>query len=576
MQVSIRINNLMVEGIKPSTVKLTINNVDPFTIGERTNMYSATIKVPRTRTNDVIFARTLYPQIGWNTDDITNDRAYIAYVYFGGLTPPYTDGQFVVQCKLQNNEYTLNLVQNTSNLANASLPLTTAEQNGMELRGDTPDEEAKLIYNFRSMFLNATDRKGSIDEPPITLGFDSGYATSYVSIGVKDVKKEEVYDSVSGLSYLGAINTLTGGYYPTSYMRITDGLVEAFSSRYGQASTPVYMKIKAGSYIIADRATVGTANRIYLSCAQLAQGTAVEQMNCPFDYVGSGSTGEYSRYECMTDYDYSYHNTTEHARLGRRMDYYFHRSGVPANDPNNVRPSSQFPIEQAIGVAIMVGSVSVIDAHQIMPTGQPYKVSDLLIGWCKQWGWRYTYDYKLMKFKAKQIIVGHPTPAPKVYVDWQNKIDSSTAVYSEASGLGSEMVCKVGEVEKVAQGNPTNVTRRTNAFSSSLAVKRSINDGVPRVGIFDASRTIGGQYFEVSYYQHPKGYNDYIQRYFKPFKNSYQVVVDAKLSYFDIANFQDDALYRFGNLGGTYYLRKIENWDALTGKCKLTLIGVDL
>lgn len=566
----------MVEGIKPSTVKLTINNVDPFTIGERTNMYSATIKVPRTRTNDVIFARTLYPQISWNTDDITNDRAYIAYVYFGGLTPPYTDGQFVVQCKLDNNEYTLNLVQNTSNLANASLPLTTAEQNGMELRGDSPNEEAKLIYNFRTMYTFATDSKGYIDEPPVTLGFESGYVTSYVSMGVKDVKKEEAYDIVSGLDYMGAINTLTGGYYPTSYMRISDGLVEAFSGRYRQGGTPVYMKIKAGSYIIAKRLSGAVPSRIYLSCAQLPQGTANGQMNCPFDYVGSGSTGEYSRYECMTDYNYNYTNTMEHANRGRRMDYYFHRSGVPANDPDNIRPSAMFPIEQAVGVAIMVGSVVVIDGHQIMPTGHPYKISDLLIGWCKQWGWRYTYDYKTMRFVAKQIIVGHPTPAPKVYINWQNKVDSSTAVYSEASGLGSEMVCKVGEVEKVAQGNPTNVNRRTNAFNSSLAVKRSVNGGVPRVGIFKGSPTVGGEYFEQSYYQHPKGYNQYIQDYFKPFKNSYQVVVNATLSYFDIANFKDDALYRFGNLGGTYYLRKIENWDALTGKCKLTLISVDL
>lgn len=61
MDITIRIGNKVVEGVKPSTVKLTINNVDPFTVGERTNVYSATVKVPRTETNDAIFASERFP-----------------------------------------------------------------------------------------------------------------------------------------------------------------------------------------------------------------------------------------------------------------------------------------------------------------------------------------------------------------------------------------------------------------------------------------------------------------------------------------------------------------------------------
>ena len=191
--------------------------------------------------------------------------------------------------------------------------------------------------------------------------------------------------------------------------------------------------------------------------------------------------------------------------------------------------------------------------------------------------WRYTFDHTVPNFVAKQIIKGHPnTYESKVYVDWSGREDATTAQYSEVSGLGSEMVVKVGEFEFVVGGNRNNVTRRTNAFSSSLAFKKKKYDGTPRVFEMRSTNTGGDGWVEGDYMRHPKGYTKYLNDYFLPFQNSYQVTVEANLSYFDIANFKDDALYRFANLGGSFYLRKIENWDASTGKCKLTLISVDL
>ena len=101
MDITIRIGNKVVEGVKPSTVKLTINNVDPFTVGERTNAYSATVKVPRTETNDAIFASERFPMF------YTKKNVYIAYVYFGGLASPFTDGQFVAQVKAEKDGYSI-------------------------------------------------------------------------------------------------------------------------------------------------------------------------------------------------------------------------------------------------------------------------------------------------------------------------------------------------------------------------------------------------------------------------------------------------------------------------------------
>lgn len=562
MDITIRIGNKVVEGVKPSTVKLTINNVDPFTVGERTNIYSATVKVPRTETNDAIFASERFPRF------YTKKNVYIAYVYFGGLASPFTDGQFVAQVKAEKDAYSISLVQNTVNPSNTSLPVTTKSiRNGYEYDPaiDTLNQ-LKRVATVKDTYFDAVDGSGQFTHPPIV----SEYPPNEVEIGfdleARDVVDTEMEGLWSECAYMGASNTINGGVYPNSYFRPKNTFVDSIMGRYNQASSRIYATVDVGSYVLMDIDVPAVMLRAY----QLT----TDEMNILFTRSGTHPSGAI-KYELKVKQDFAYYVPRPGTKF---LDFYFHSTNLlPPNENDNYRPTKLVPVEDALHVALGVQNIEIYDGHQVMPVEMPYDAMDLIKGMCQMFAWRYTFDHTVPNFTAKQIIKGHPnTYESKVYVDWSGREDATTAQYSEVSGLGSEMVVKVGEFEFVVGGNRNNVTRRTNAFSSSLAFKKKKYDGTPRVFEMRSTNTGGDGWVEGDYMRHPKGYTKYLNDYFLPFQNSYQVTVEANLSYFDIANFKDDALYRFANLGGSFYLRKIENWDASTGKCKLTLISVDL
>ena len=61
IDVTLVINKETVEGISPTSVKLTINNADPIKFSDRTVAYSASISVPRSEANDRIFKEMRTP-----------------------------------------------------------------------------------------------------------------------------------------------------------------------------------------------------------------------------------------------------------------------------------------------------------------------------------------------------------------------------------------------------------------------------------------------------------------------------------------------------------------------------------
>lgn len=562
MDITIRIGNKVVEGVKPSSVKLTINNVDPFTVGERMNTYSATVKVPRTETNDAIFASERFPMF------YAKKSVYIAYVYFGGLASPFTDGQFVAQVKAEKDAYSISLVQNTVNPSNTSLPVTTKSiRVGYEYDPEIDTlNQLKRVATVESTYFDAVDGSGQFTHPPIA----AGYLPDEVEIGfdleARDVVNTEMGDLWSECAYMGASNTINGGVYPNSYFRLKNTFVDSIMGRYNQASSRIHATVDVGSYVLMDIDVPAVMLRAY----QLT----TDEMNILFTRSGKHPSGAI-KYELKVKQNFVYRIPNPGTKF---LDFYFHSTDLlPPSENDNYRPTKLVPVEDALHVAVGILNVERGPGNQVMPLEMPYDAMDLIKGMCQMFAWRYTFDHTVPNFTAKQIIKGHPnTYESKVYVDWSGREDATTAQYSEISGLGSEMVVKVGEFEFVVGGNRNNVTRRTNAFSSSLAFKKKKYDGTPRVFEMQSTNTGGDGWVEGDYMRHPKGYTRYLNDYFLPFRNSYQVTVEANLSYFDIANFKDDALYRFANLGGSFYLRKIENWDASTGKCKLTLISIDL
>ena len=546
----IRINGVNVEGVKPSSVKLTINNVDPFLIGERTNSYSATVNVPRTPSNDALFKAERWPNL------YTKDDVYKATVYFSGLPSPFVTGQFVAQVKAEKTQYTISLVQNTVGFKNMLSPVSL-RMGSTEVVPATVDGkyEVHFIDNFyRYATLGVFNHPAIANIPSEANDVKLGFDTQIMAVDISEV--EGLW---SDCEFLGAVNTIDGAYYPRYTFRPSNPLVERALTVFRPSNTPIYGGVDAGSEVYMDSA--GMPAQIYLRAMQLT----TDQCNIRFDR--QSTVNGVSKYVCL--------NIQEFVYLANDFDMRFYFQGPTAaapTDANTYRPTKTMPVENAMTLALGIRDLAVVSGSQNISTEAPYDPKDLVLGTCQAFGWRYSYDYKTSNITATNIIAGHPT-GTKTYIDWSDRIQADTAVYSETTNLGAEMVAKVGEAEYVARGNKGNILRRTNAMNSSLAVVQNRYGAFPRV--FDV-KLVGGGYGEGEYFRHPSGYRKYIQGYFKPYEKSYQVTVKAKLSYFDIVAFKDDALYRFANLGGSFYLRTISNWDFSTGECTLTLISVDL
>ena len=91
MDVNIRINGVLLDGVSAGSVKLNINNPDPFTFSDPTVSYTASIEVPRSDINDRVFRADRFP---WLFDRST---PYIAELDFGGLIAPQGSGLFRAQ-----------------------------------------------------------------------------------------------------------------------------------------------------------------------------------------------------------------------------------------------------------------------------------------------------------------------------------------------------------------------------------------------------------------------------------------------------------------------------------------------
>ena len=86
MDLTIRINGEVIDGVAPNSVKLTINNPDPLKFTEQTVSYSGTINVPRSEVNDRVFRSERFPGKFMRTSP------YRAELYFGGFNIPFGSG----------------------------------------------------------------------------------------------------------------------------------------------------------------------------------------------------------------------------------------------------------------------------------------------------------------------------------------------------------------------------------------------------------------------------------------------------------------------------------------------------
>ena len=118
MDLTIRINGEVIDGVTPNSVKLTINNPDPLKFTEQTVSYSGTINVPRSEVNDRVFRSERFPGA------FTRTSPYRAELYFGGFNIPFGSGFFRVRVTADEDGYSLELVETISKLSTVRSPIS--------------------------------------------------------------------------------------------------------------------------------------------------------------------------------------------------------------------------------------------------------------------------------------------------------------------------------------------------------------------------------------------------------------------------------------------------------------------
>ena len=117
MEVQIRINGVLLDGVAPGAVKLTINNPDPIKFSERTVSYSGSITVPRSQVNDRVLKSERYP--GY----YTRNSPYAAEISFSGLDVPFGGGLFRARVSADPDSYTIELIETASKLSTLRAPV---------------------------------------------------------------------------------------------------------------------------------------------------------------------------------------------------------------------------------------------------------------------------------------------------------------------------------------------------------------------------------------------------------------------------------------------------------------------
>ena len=117
MDLTIRINGEVIDGVSANSVKLTINNPDPLKFTEQTVSYSGTINVPRSEVNDRVFRSERFP------GKFIRTSPYRAELYFRGFNIPFGSGLFRVRVTADEDGYSLELIENISKLSTLRAPV---------------------------------------------------------------------------------------------------------------------------------------------------------------------------------------------------------------------------------------------------------------------------------------------------------------------------------------------------------------------------------------------------------------------------------------------------------------------
>lgn len=530
MEVTITIDGIKLDGLSAGSVKLNVQNVDPIEFSEPTVSYSGSISVPRSEVNDRVFRAIRYPWL------YTRKSPYYANIGFGGLTSLIGSGVYRVNVTASKDAYNISLVDQANKLSDVNAPCMARPVGGgtSEWRSSL---DSALAYGYGNQINRPT-----IGYPPYvnlvpTYRFDINDPNAITTAGA-------VLGRSSGLTFVRSYPTLDGQYYPSLNMILSNYQVALPIEQFDSVDFSVVAQ--QGSFVIMPSNAPAT---IYL--------------------VSNRSSAEYiafTRGSAYVDGAYKYTaNTSQFLKLRgvKNSATYFYFSDNSAGTGTVRAPYTGLSAAEAYSITLQVSAVSDPDAAttSVFDIGftQAY---DLVQAYCKAFGW--TYDYTPNPFSVRL----HPIVGGTV-IDWTDKAQIDTAVYAPVPNMARGYLCKVGEVSAFARGSD----RALNAIANGPESNLPVSGRASTMTVDLAEGTTGA--IAQSWFSSPYGYQSHLNQHFAKFTPGWQVTCTMNLSYFDVLGVEMDAKYFIGELGGYFYLRSLQGWDASKETAQVTLIAIN-
>ena len=560
MDIKIQINGAFLEGLTKTDVKLSINASSPYSFGESTRTYSASIKAPRNRVNDGIFYQMR------NFGYVKRDMKYEAKIYIGGIA---INKRFKAKVTCDEESYSVALSQ--SDLKMSQLPKEVVEATLIDSKvGDT------RFFRASDLITRALGSPTPVTFPAIHYG---GYVPGLIieNLGQRWISELLVGKSVTvfwryasetddGTKYLKG-NTLDIKEYDTRTAMTAPGGAE-------QSTIAVVTIDNSNAYITLDMSKVGTMlGYVVLKAVYNNRTVAVFQKD-------DGQND-------ITQVRYKYISTTMDIPIYHFYGFYLSREVDDITKLNALPPSFMSP-DEAMNLSGKITSIQNADGltHEWGNCG----VSDAityLTDICKifQWGWKFTTNvddsgntnvtvnvYKLIADEARNVDRNHgPITFNEFRQDWSD-FYLSTDKIEDPEGLPNAAVFKIGDFFKSIQVSKASFTAKGDIVESGVPYPQ---DGTyPRFAIRKGA--IGSGSTWVDYFKSIE-YTQSLQKYYGLFSDALDVTIKAKIPYYYIENnYKENGIVWFKQLNAFFYVRSITDYNLSTQECKVKLTKINL
>ena len=560
MDIKIQINGTFLEGLTKTDVKLSINASSPYSFGESTRTYSASIKAPRNRVNDGIFYQMR------NFGYVKRDMKYEARIYIGGIA---INKRFKAKVTCDEESYSVALSQ--SDLKMSQLPKEVVENSLIDSRvGST------RFFRASDLITKALGSPTPVTFPAIHYG---GYVPGLIIeyFGRRPISDLLVGKSVTvfwryasetddGTKYLKG-NTLDIKEYDTrTAMTMPGGAT--------QSTVAVVTIDNSNAYITLDMSEVGTMlGYVVLKAVYNNRAVAVFQKD-----DGQNDITQV-RYKCTS--------ATMDIPIYQFYGFYIAREVDDLNRLNAFPPSFMSP-DEAVNLSGKITSLQ--NAEGLTHVWGNCGVSDAityLTDICKifQWGWKFTTNvddggntnvivnvYKLIADEARNVDRNHgPITFNEFRQDWSD-FYLSTDKIEDSEGLPNTAVFKIGDFFKSIQVSKVSFTARGDIVESGVPYSQ---DGTyPRFAIRKGAVGSGSTW--VDYFKSIE-YTQSLQKYYGMFSDALDVTIKAKIPYYHIENnYKENGIVWFKQLNAFFYVRSITDYNLSTQECKVKLTKINL